>query len=60
MIFLQGSPQLKNTAKVPSGRLLELRKLCAILSSKQSTSSYKTNCIEDWEQKIDAIIDETH
>ena len=61
MIFLQGSPQLKNTAKVPSGRLsgIVANYVPSYLQSNR-LPSYKTNCIEDWEQKIDAIIDETH
>ena len=60
MIFLQGSPQLKKASKVPSGRLsgIVANYVPSYLQSNR-LPSYKTNCIEDWEQKVDAIIDET-
>ena len=60
MIFLQGSPELKKTSKVASGRLsgIVANYVPNYLQSNR-LPSYKTNCIEDWEQKIDAIIDET-
>ena len=60
MIFLQGSPQLKKTSKVPSGRLsgIVANYVPSYLQSNR-LPSYKTNCIEDWEQKVEAIIDET-
>ena len=60
MIFLQGSPQLKKVSKVPSGRLsgIVANYVPSYLQSNR-LPSYKTNCIEDWEQKVDAIIDET-
>ena len=60
MIFLQGSPQLKKTSKVSSGRLsgIVANYVPSYLQSNR-LPSYKTNCIEDWEQKVEAIIDET-
>ena len=60
MIFLQGSPQLNKALKVPSGRLsgIVANYVPSYLQSNR-LPSYKTNCIEDWEQKIEAIIDET-
>lgn len=60
MIFLQGSPELDKTQKVPSGRLSGI--VANFVPSYLQTNrlpSYKTNCIEDWEQKVEAIIDET-
>ena len=60
MIFLQGSPELNKTSKVPSGRLsgIVANYVPSYLQSNR-LPSYKTNCIEDWEEKVEAIIDET-
>ena len=60
MIFLQGSPQLKKASKVPSGRLsgIVANYVPSYLQSNR-LPSYETNCIEDWEEKVEAIIDET-
>jgi len=60
MIFLQGSPELDMNLKVPNGRLSGI--VANFVPSYLQTNrlpSYKTNCIEDWEQKIEAIIEET-
>ena len=60
MIFLQGSPELDMSPKVPNGRLSGI--VANFVPSYLQTNrlpSYKTNCIEDWEQKIEAIIEET-
>lgn len=60
MIFLQGSPELDKTQKVPNGRLSGI--VANFVPSYLQTNrlpSYKTNCIDDWEQKVEAIIDET-
>lgn len=60
MIFLQGSPELDMNPKVPNGRLSGI--VANFVPSYLQTNrlpSYKTNCIEDWEQKIEAIIEET-
>ena len=45
---------------MPSGRLsgIVANYVPSYLQSNR-LPSYKTNCIEDWEQKVDAIIDET-
>ncbi|MBC7416583.1 MAG: GH3 auxin-responsive promoter family protein [Pedobacter sp.] len=60
MIFLQGSPTLTKKNGVNVGRLsgIVAHHVPAYLQ-KNRLPSYQTNCIEDWEQKIDAIVDET-
>jgi len=60
MIFLQGSPVLADKAGIPTGRLsgIVAHHVPAYLQ-KNRLPSYKTNCIEDWEQKVDAIVEET-
>ncbi len=60
MIFLQGSPvlSLKNGIKV--GRLSGIvANLVPGYLQRNRMPSYKTNCIEDWETKVDAIVEET-
>jgi hypothetical protein len=60
MIFLQGSPVLSEKAGVSTGRLsgIVAHHVPAYLQ-KNRLPSYETNCIEDWEQKVDAIVQET-
>nr|WP_183561264.1 GH3 auxin-responsive promoter family protein [Mucilaginibacter sp. SP1R1]MBB6149799.1 phenylacetate-coenzyme A ligase PaaK-like adenylate-forming protein [Mucilaginibacter sp. SP1R1] len=60
MIFLQGSPILSVKAGVSTGRLsgIVAHHVPAYLQ-KNRLPSYETNCIEDWEQKVDAIVEET-
>jgi hypothetical protein len=60
MIFLQGSPVLTETGGIPTGRLsgLVYHHVPSYLL-KNRMPSFDTNCIEDWEQKIDAICRET-
>jgi hypothetical protein len=60
MIFLQGSPVLAEKAGVSTGRLsgIVAHHVPAYLQ-KNRLPSYQTNCIEDWEQKVDAIVQET-
>jgi hypothetical protein len=60
MIFLQGSPELDMSPKVPHGRLSGI--VANFVPSYLQTNrlpSYKTNCIEDWGQKVEAVIEET-
>lgn len=60
MIFLQGSPvmSIKNGIKV--GRLSGIvANLVPAYLQRNRMPSYKTNCIEDWETKVDAIVGET-
>jgi hypothetical protein len=60
MIFLQGSPELDKHGAIDSGRLsgIVYHHVPAYLN-KNRVPSYETNCIEDWEQKVAAIVDET-
>ena len=60
MIFLQGSPILADKAGIPTGRLsgIVAHHVPAYLQ-KNRLPTYETNCIEDWEQKVDAIVNET-
>jgi len=60
MIFLQGSPELSKTGDVLTGRLSGIvAHHLPVYLIKNRLPSFKTNCIDDWEKKIDAIIDET-
>jgi hypothetical protein len=60
LIFLSGSPILTDTGGVLTGRLsgISNHHVPGYLRSNQ-LPSYDTNCIEDWETKLDKIIDET-
>jgi hypothetical protein len=60
LIFLSGSPILERVGGVPTGRLSGIvnHHVPKYLRANQ-LPSYETNCIEDWEQKLDKIVDET-
>ncbi|NEU08396.1 GH3 auxin-responsive promoter family protein [Flavihumibacter sp. R14] len=60
MMFLQGSPVLETKAGIPTGRLsgIVAHHVPGYLQ-KNRLPSYEINCIDDWEQKVDAIVDET-
>ncbi|MDB4902326.1 MAG: auxin-responsive promoter [Mucilaginibacter sp.] len=60
MIFLQGSPVLETKAGISIGRLsgIVAHHVPGYLQ-KNRLPSYDVNCIEDWEQKVDAIVAET-
>lgn len=60
MIFLSGSPELERIAGIPTGRLSGIvnHHIPGYLRANQ-LPSFKTNCIEDWETKLDKIVDET-
>lgn len=60
MIFLQGSPKLDKVGDIPLGRLsgIVANHVPAYLT-KNRMPSYETNCIDDWEAKVDAIVEET-
>ncbi len=60
MIFLQGSPELSKTGDILTGRLsgIVAHHVPAYLT-KNRLPSYEANCIEDWETKVDAIVEET-
>ena len=60
MIFLQGSPVLSKKAGISVGRLSGIvANLVPAYLQKNRLPSYNVNCIEDWEQKVDAIVEET-
>jgi len=60
MIFLQGSPVLQQKAGISVGRLSGIvANLVPKYLQKNRLPSYQINCIDDWEQKVDAIVDET-
>ncbi|HVW12748.1 MAG TPA: GH3 auxin-responsive promoter family protein [Mucilaginibacter sp.] len=60
MIFLQGSPAMQKKAGISVGRLSGIvANLVPKYLQKNRLPSYKVNCIEDWEQKVDAIVGET-
>lgn len=60
MIFLSGSPELDRIADIPTGRLSGIvnHHVPKYLRTNQMPS-YETNCIEDWETKLDKIVTET-
>ncbi len=60
MIFLSGSPELERIADIPTGRLSGIvnHHVPKYLRTNQ-LPSYETNCIDDWETKLDKIVDET-
>ena len=59
-IFLQGSPVLDEIAGIKTGSLSGISAHHVPFFLKQARlPSYKTNCIQDWEQKVDAIVQET-
>lgn len=60
MIFLQGSPTLKKIKGIPTGRLSGIvAHFVPSYLQKNRMPSWQTNCIEDWEEKLEAIITET-
>ena len=60
MIFLSGSPVLERVGNIPTGRLSGIvnHHIPSYLRKNQ-LPSYETNCIEDWESKLDQIVKET-
>lgn len=60
MIFLSGSPELERIGGVPTGRLSGIvnHHIPKYLRSNQ-LPTFTTNCIEDWEEKLEKIVDET-
>ena len=60
MIFLQGSPVLTKTGSVLTGRLSGIvAHHIPFYLKKNRLPSFTTNSIEDWEKKVDAIVEET-
>ncbi|MGO3262535.1 MAG: GH3 family domain-containing protein [Mesonia sp.] len=60
MIFLQGSPEMQEKNGIKLGRLsgIVAHYVPAYLQ-KNRLPSWETNCIEDWETKVDVIVEET-
>ena len=60
LIFLQGSPLLHQKSGIATGRLsgIVAHHVPAYLQANR-LPSFETNCIEDWETKLDAIVAET-
>ncbi|RZK05274.1 MAG: hypothetical protein EOO46_15985, partial [Flavobacterium sp.] len=60
MIFLQGSPILEEKHGIQFGRLSGIvAHFVPKYLQKNRMPSWETNCIEDWETKVDAIVAET-
>ncbi|MDX5585227.1 MAG: GH3 auxin-responsive promoter family protein [Aureibaculum sp.] len=60
LIFLQGSPVIDNKNEIKTGRLSGIvAHYIPKYLQKNRMPSWETNCIDDWETKVDAIIDET-
>jgi hypothetical protein len=59
-IFLQGSPILEKTKGINYGRLSGIvAHYVPKYLQKSRMPSWEINCIEDWETKVDAIVEET-
>ncbi|SHF71409.1 GH3 auxin-responsive promoter [Salegentibacter echinorum] len=60
MIFLQGSPEMEEKNGVKLGRLSGIvAHYVPSYLQKNRMPTWETNCIEDWETKVDAIVEET-
>ncbi|MGV9002546.1 GH3 auxin-responsive promoter family protein [Flavobacterium sp.] len=60
MIFLQGSPILEEKNGIKLGRLSGIvAHYVPKYLQKNRMPSWETNCIEDWETKVKAIVEET-
>ncbi|WP_298397532.1 GH3 auxin-responsive promoter family protein [Flavobacterium sp.] len=60
MIFLQGSPILEEKNGIKLGRLSGIvAHFVPKYLQKNRMPSWETNCIDDWETKVDAIVEET-
>ncbi len=60
MIFLQGSPELQERNGIPTGRLsgIVAHHVPSYLQ-RNRLPSWETNLMQDWEAKLDRVIDET-
>ena len=61
VMFLSGSPTLSETGGIKTGRLSGIvnHEVPAWLRANQ-LPSHDTNCTEDWEEKVDQIVEETY
>jgi hypothetical protein len=61
VIFLQGSPILEEKNGIKLGRLSGIvAHFVPKYLQKNRMPSWETNCIDDWETKVDAIVEETY
>jgi hypothetical protein len=60
LIFLSGSPELERVGGIPTGRLSGIvnHHIPKYLRANQMPD-YETNCIEDWETKLNKIVEKT-
>ncbi|NNF35578.1 MAG: hypothetical protein HKN68_15840, partial [Saprospiraceae bacterium] len=60
VIFLSGSPELSEKGGIATGRLSGIvnHEIPSWIRGNQ-VPSYETNCIDDWEEKLEKVIDET-
>ncbi len=60
MIFLQGSPVLEEENGIKLGRLSGIvAHFVPNYLQKNRMPSWETNCIDDWETKVDRVVEET-
>lgn len=60
MIFISGSPELEDRGGIPTGRLSGIvNHLVPRWARGNQLPSFATNCIDDWETKINRIVQET-
>jgi len=60
MIFLQGSPEIDDRSTIKTGRLSGIvAHYVPKYLQKNRLPSWDTNCIDDWEDKVNAIVEET-
>ncbi len=60
LIFLSGSPELDDVNGIPTGRLSGISNhLVPRWLRRNQMPTWATNCIEDWEEKVERIVDET-
>lgn len=60
MIFLQGSPELEMHGMIKTGRLSGIAAYYVPFYLRGNRlPSWKTNCIENWEEKVDKVVLET-
>tara|TARA_R100000306_G_scaffold1446_2_gene4032 strand:- start:18254 stop:19747 length:1494 start_codon:yes stop_codon:yes gene_type:complete len=60
MIFLQGSPEMTEKNGIKLGRLSGIvAHYVPKYLQRNRMPSWETNCIDDWETKVDAIVEET-
>lgn len=60
MIFLQGSPELDEKNGIKLGRLSGIvAHYVPGYLQRNRMPSWETNCIEDWETKVEAVVEET-